>query len=107
MILDIIESIDGYPIRLTDERWYDHIVDKRPQMSGYLQNVLDAVYYPEFILRGNKGSKIAVLNLGYKQWLHVFYIEYINKDGEKDGFISTAIIMSDYNRRKVIWRRDN
>ncbi|MCY7376821.1 MAG: hypothetical protein LH472_12745 [Pyrinomonadaceae bacterium] len=107
MILDVVESIDGCPIRLTEERWYEHIVEKRPEMSGRLQDVLDAVYNPEFILRGNKGSKVAVLNLGYERWLHVFYIEYTNEDGEKDGFISTAIIMSDYNQRKIIWRRGN
>ena len=75
-------------------------------MSGHLQDILDAVYSPEFILRGNKGSKTAILNLGYRQWLHVFYIEYFNEKGEKDGFISSAYIDTIYNRRKIIWRRD-
>ncbi|HSK72280.1 MAG TPA: hypothetical protein VK892_11325 [Pyrinomonadaceae bacterium] len=107
MIIDIVESIHGYPIRLTEERWYDHIVNNKPYMSGHLQDVLDAVYYPEFILLGNKGSKAALLNLGYKQWLHVFYIEYVNEDGNKDGFIITALIKANYDRKKIVWRRDS
>jgi len=108
MILDIVESIDGYPIRLTEERWYDHIVFRRPYMSGYLETVLDAVYYPEFILPADDGSKVAVLNVGKNQWLHVFYIEYVNEDNKKDGFVTTAYIKPEYNRKKrKIWQRDN
>ena len=102
MILDIVKSIDGVPIRLTEERWYEHIVEKRPYMSGYLQKVLDAVYYPEFILRGYKNSKIAVLNIGYNEWLHVVYVEL----STADGFINSAYIKSNYNKYKVIWNRE-
>lgn len=107
MIIDTIESVDGYPIRLTEERWFDHIVTKKSYMSGYLQAVLDAIWYPNFILPANDGAKSAVLNLGRNQWLHVVYFEYID-DGEKDGFVSSAYIKSDYNRRKrKLWQRDD
>lgn len=107
MILDIVESVHGFPIRLDEERWYDHIVLKRPYMSGYLQSVIDAIWYPNFVQRANDGSKLALLNIGKNQWLHVIYLEYINDEGEKDGFVSTAYVKSDYNRRKEkIWERD-
>jgi len=102
MILDIVESINGVPIRLTDERWYEHIVNKRPRMSGYRQAVLDTVSDPEFILRGTEGSKVAILNTGRNQWLHVFYIE-LNQD---DGFIISAYIKNSFNRNQIIWRRE-
>lgn len=108
MIIDTIESVDGYPIRLTEERWFDHIVTKKPYMSGYQQAVLDAIWHPDFVLPAKRGSKAAILNLGRNQWLHVFYIEYINDDGEKDGFVSSAYIKPDYNRRKrKLWQRDD
>jgi hypothetical protein len=107
MNLDIVESVFGYPIRLTDERWYDHIVNRRPYMGGYYQAVLDAIEKPEFVLPANDGSKVAILNVGKKQWLHVFFVEYTNEDGERDGFITSAYIKPDYNRRqRKLWQRN-
>jgi len=46
MILDIADSVNGVPIRLTDERW-EHIVDSHPDMSSLLDAVLDAVRNPD------------------------------------------------------------
>ena len=74
MILDIVESIDGVPIRLTDERW-EHILENHSYMSGFYEEILNAVSYPEFITRGNKGAKIAIVNLGRRRWLHVVFRE--------------------------------
>lgn len=107
MNIDVIQSVDEHPIRLDEERWYDHIVIKRPYMSGYVQSVLDAIWNPNFVLSANDGAKVAILNVGKNQWLHVFYVEYINEAGDKDGFVSTAYIKRDYNRRaEKIWERD-
>ena len=60
MILGIVDSVDGVPIRLTDERW-DHILYRRPEMDSFIETVLDAVGDPEYILRGYKGTLIAVV----------------------------------------------
>ncbi len=102
MILDIIESLDGVPIRLTGERW-EHIVDFHPYMSGYYDAMLDSIEYPEFILRGQKGAKVAVLNVGRKQWLLTTYKE----TSRVDGFIITAYIDDEFNTNLIVWRRDN
>ena len=101
MNLDIVESVDGVPIRLTDTQW-EHILEEHPYMNGYYQAMLDCINYPEFVLRGRKGSKGAVLNVGRKKWLHVFYRQ-LNKTG---GFIITAYIKNDYDEDLIIWRRD-
>jgi hypothetical protein len=101
MILDIVISKDGVPIRLTEERWYEHIILQRPYLSGYLDAVLETVENPQFILRGNKKSKIAVINLGRNKWLHVVYKEL----SKTDGFIITAMIKDDYNENLIIWTR--
>jgi hypothetical protein len=103
MILDTVKSINDVLIRLTDERWYEHILVDHPYMSGYYQAVLDAIYYPEFILRGQKGAKIAILNVGRDRWLRVLYRE-INKN---DGFIITAYIADEFDENLIIWKRDN
>ncbi len=100
--MDIVKSINGVPIRLTEERWYDHIVFNRPNMSGYKQAVLEAVANPQFILRGKDGSKIAVVNLGRRRWLHVVYREI----SKTDGFVITAIIKNHYNENLVIWTQE-
>jgi len=100
MILDIVESIEGVPIRLTDERW-EHIC-LHPNMSGFYEAVLQAVNNPEFVLRGQRGAKVAVLNVGRRKWLHVIYREL----GVKDGFIVSAFIDDDYDSKLIIWRRD-
>ncbi|MGI8883267.1 MAG: hypothetical protein ACR2IA_03375 [Pyrinomonadaceae bacterium] len=100
MILDIVESIDGVPIRLTDERW-EHITDEHPYMNGFYDEVLKSIDHPEFITRGQKGTKIAVVNLGRSRWLHVMYRE-INRN---DGFIITAFIDEFFEKNKIIWSR--
>ena len=103
MILDIVESINGVPVRLTDERWYEHILTFHPYMSGYYQAVLDAIENPEFILRGRKSTKVAVLNVGRRKWLLVTYREI----SRNDGFIITAFVDDEFNKNLIIWRRDN
>lgn len=102
MNLAVINSVNGVPIRLTDERWWDHILDKRPYLNRYYDQVLEAVENPLVVLRGYKGTLIGVLPLGRKQYLHVVYKE-LSRD---DGFIITATIESEYNKGLVIWRAD-
>jgi len=49
MILGIADSVNGVPIRLTDERW-EHILDSHPDMASFRETVLDAVEKPDYIL---------------------------------------------------------
>lgn len=53
MILGIADSVNGVPIRLTDERW-EHIVDRKPNMASFIETVLDAVGDPEYIYVATK-----------------------------------------------------
>ncbi|HSK72487.1 MAG TPA: hypothetical protein VK892_12360 [Pyrinomonadaceae bacterium] len=102
MILDIVKSVNGVPIRLTDERW-EHILDEHPNMSGFYNEILRAVENPEFITRGQRGARIAVVNLGRHRWIQVAYRE-INSE---DGFIITAFIDESFEKNKVVWSRHN
>lgn len=102
MILGIAESINGVPIRLTDERW-EHIIYRRPGMASLIETVLDGVENPEYILRGHKGSLIALVHLGKRSYLRVIYREL----NQADGFIITARIDRELDKSKIIWRRDN
>lgn len=101
MILGISHSINGVPIRLTDERW-EHIIYRRPEMVSVIETVLEAVENPEYILRGYKGTLIAVTHLGGSSYLNVVYREL----SKMDGFIITARIAAHLDKSKIIWRRD-
>jgi hypothetical protein len=102
MILETAYSINNVPIRLTDERW-DKIVDSHPYMSSYYERMLDAVEQPQYILRGQSGTLVAVVSLASRTLLHVMYREV----NQKDGFIITAFIQTSFDRNKIIWREED
>jgi hypothetical protein len=101
MILGIAHSINAVPIRLTDERW-EHILDSHPELASYRETLLDGVEDPEYILRGNKGTLIAIVHLGERCYLNVVYREL----SLADGFIITARFERQLDKSKIIWRRD-
>ena len=47
--MDVSESVDGVPIRLTAERWV-HIVENHDEVAGYYEEVLETVADPEVVL---------------------------------------------------------
>jgi len=96
--VDVVHSINGVPIRLTEERW-EHIVSNKPYMEPYSQKVLVAIECPTWILRGYAGALVAVLTLGRQNYLHVIYREV----SRRDGFVITAFIARRVNRSSIIW----
>ena len=100
--MDIAYSVNGIPIRLTQERW-EHIVSNKPYMESHYEHILEAIEKPTFILRGYAGSLIAILSVGRQRYLHVVYKE-VSQD---DGFIITAFVARKYNRRMIVWSQES
>ena len=100
--MEIVYSINHVPIRLTAERW-EHIVSNKPYMAAYEERMFDAIEHPTCILRGYAGSLVAVLALGRDQFLHVVYKE-LNRE---DGFVITAFLARNFNRRMVLWSQNS
>jgi hypothetical protein len=98
--VEVAYSIEGVPIRLTTERWF-HIVENHDDLAGHYDNVLSAVENPDLVLRGYRGSLIAVRGTGRGQYLAVVYRQL----SKEDGFIITAYFTSRIDRRKAIWKR--
>ena len=98
--MDVVISINGVPIRLTDERWA-HIVDSHDYLDGYYDAILNCVEEPELVLPGQGGSLIACRPYGPQRYLMVVYREVAHDD----GFIITAFITDRVDRRKALWRR--
>ncbi|MBW8874791.1 MAG: hypothetical protein JF614_07480 [Acidobacteria bacterium] len=98
--VEVTESIDGVPIRLTAERWL-HVVENHDEVAGYYDEVLETVASPDIIVPGYKGSLIAVRSYGRQRHLCVVY----RKVSRTDGFIITAYFSRTIDRRKAIWKR--
>ena len=98
--MDTTQSVDGVPIRLTEERWF-HIVESHDEVAGYYDEVLDTVASPEVVLPGYSGSLIAVRNYGQRRYLCVIYRQI----SSSDGFIITAYFSRRIDRGKAIWNR--
>ena len=94
-------SVYGVPIRLTEERW-EHILEGHAEFSyGDHPMILEAIENPAYILRGRRGSLIAVAVLGRKAYLHVFYREVSGQD----GFVITAAIRDASDQARILWRQ--
>lgn len=99
MATAIAYSVNGVPIRLTDERW-EHIVTARPDMEGYQDDCLDVIENPDLVLSGYRGARVAVRGYGRRRYLCVVYREV----SATDGFVVTAYFQTRINRRKVVWQ---
>ena len=102
MILGIATSLNNVPIRLTDERW-EHILDSHPELASYRETILDTGEHPDYILASRRGALAAVVVLGRKAFLHVFYVE----KGRHDGFILSALVEEKMDKAKIVWRKEN
>ncbi len=96
--MQVAYSVNGVPIRLTDERWA-HIVRNKPYMAAYKEQVLRAIERPTWVLEGYAGAQVAVLRLRKDRNLHVVYREL----GTQDGFVITAFMARKVNKEKIIW----
>ena len=98
--MDRVESRNGVPIRLTEERWF-HIVENHDDLAGHYDDVLDTVENPDVILQGDAGALVAARRLAPYRHLAVVYKE-LRAD---DGFVVTAYFTRRLARRTVVWRR--
>jgi len=98
--MDVANSVNGVPIRLTYERWY-HIVENHDELASYFHDVLETIQGPEFIFRGNRGTLKAARSLGKRKWMAVVCRE-VSGD---DGFVITAYVLDARPKGKIVWRR--
>ncbi len=96
--MDVTDSINGVPIRLTAERWL-HIVENHDELAGYHDDVLAVVEDPEWITRGHGGSLIAWRSYGRRGFLCVHYREL----ADDDGFVITAYLTRRPKKDHKVW----
>ncbi len=85
--MDIVQSKNGVPIRLTHERWF-HITEEHSEIAGYFYEVLETIVNPDSIYKGNSEELLAVTEVESGKYLVVVYKEI----DSNDGFIITAFL---------------
>lgn len=102
--MEIVNSVNGVPIRLTEERWL-HIVENHPEVAGYYYEILEAITNPDIVVKGYEDEYIALKRRERKKYLLVIYKEVATK---QDGFVITAFFSSKVEkllRREAIWKQ--
>jgi len=97
---ETVDSTNGVPIRLTDERWV-HVTEEHNELAGLRLEVLETVAHPTEILAGNRGELLAVREVEPGKYLVVVYREF-----QQDGFIITAFLTRKgqaLHRRQQLW----
>ena len=97
-VVGVAQSVNGVPIRLTEERW-QHIIDGHVDLANYSNDVIGVVERPDAVFEGRRGSLIAVRSYGRRGHLGVFYRE-VSAD---DGFIITARFLVQQPRSSRVW----
>ena len=90
--MDLVNSINKIPIRLTQERWF-HITEGHSELAGHYYTVLECIGFPDVIYKGSIDELIAVKELDNRKYIVVVYKE-IN---DHDGFIITAFLTGRIN----------
>ena len=106
-VLDVLDY-DGTPVRLCRERWYNHILAKRPWMASYLPEI-------QIVITAPKLSKRIITNERFPDCLDYYMfglgrgkasrlylkvvIQFYEKEGQKRGWIRTAFFVSELSRK--------
>ena len=96
--MDVVDSVNGVPIRLTEERW-KHIVDNKPYMSAYYEKVISTIENPMRVVQGYAGALVAISSVGRGRYLNIVYREI----SPHDGFIITAFVSTKLNKGRRTW----
>lgn len=102
MSMEIVKSVNGIPIRMTDERWI-HIIENHDDLAGYYDEILDVVEYPDYVIKGYRGAFMALREVEKGKFLAVVYKEI----SDEDGFIITAYFTRKIRleREVIVWQR--
>jgi hypothetical protein len=95
-----VNSKNGIPIRLTDERWA-HIIDEHAELAELRLEVLEAIVDPIRIFAGGQDALLAVREMELGKYIVVVYREM-----DQDGFVITAFLTRRrrfLETRKQLW----
>jgi hypothetical protein len=101
----IVQSRNGVPVRLTEERWR-HTVRRHSEMNDQRERILETVAEPDMIQQGDFGELLAVRFYPQTPLTSKFLVVAYQEASPQDGFILTAYLTSRPSTRRVtVWRQ--
>jgi hypothetical protein len=105
LVMVIVHSHNGVPIRLTAERW-QHIGRRHPEMETLKQQVLETVTTPDLVQEGDQGELLAIRDVPKTPLTHKYLVVVYREMDAQDGFILTAYLTSRPSAgRNSVWKR--
>ena len=104
--IEVIESRNNVPIRLTYKQWV-HIVESHDYMSGCLDMVIETISEPDCIVQGWTDELIALRDY-QRTVISKKTVIVVYRELDQDGFVITAFMTSRPDqiiRRGVIWQK--
>jgi hypothetical protein len=101
----IVDSRNGVPIRLTEERW-QHILYRHPEMEDQRERLLETLEEPDGIQKGDFGELLAFRLYAKTPLTHQYLAVVYREISFEDGFVLTAYFAGSPSARRVtIWKR--
>jgi hypothetical protein len=101
----IVDSRNGVPVRLTEERW-QHIADRHPELRDQRERILETVAEPDIIQQGDFGELLAGRYYSETPLTSKFLMVAYREISSNDGFIVTAYLARRLSTvRAVIWKK--
>lgn len=103
--MEIVQSTNGVPIRLSEERWA-HISRAHPEMGSQRECVVETVSAPELVQEGDAGELLAVRHYADTPLTSKHLVVAYREVSAEDGFVVTAYLTRrPSRRRRVVWKR--
>lgn len=97
-------SINGIPIRLTEER-LAHIAKQHPELAGGKDSILTVINDPDIVQKGDAGALIAVKHFEETPVKSNKYLNVVYKEQEVSGFVLTAYYSNSLRSRVILWKK--
>ena len=105
MILVMVLSQNGIPIRLSQTQW-QHILIGDPEIETLRVEILDTVTSPDQIQSGDSGELLATRFYALTPLTSKHLVVVYRELSLHDGFILTAYLTrKPSNKRKILWKR--
>lgn len=100
----IVSSVNGVPIRLTQERW-NHIQYHHPEMVDLRESILETLSDPEAIQQGDYGELLAIRYYPRTPLTRKYLVVVYREISADDGFVLTSYLATrPSSRRTTIWK---
>ena len=106
-----VRDRDGNEVRLTESQWRGHIIEKRPIMEPYLEEIRAVIHDPQIIVADRSDDEVHFLTFGcVANRPHLYpkvVVAYSNEvTGRRIGSVRTAFFTGRHPKGGIIYERE-